>query len=138
MDYKFWGSSNSLLLITQIACPMPTGIDFFLNQHFNYITNMTKLENVAQQTLPCMEIIKFTISIYPSLVIVTITVFGLISAQIKQQGREFLKQIKYFHLMTNMVISYCYQLAQEPLPRGSCKIYNIGRPSLAHHYMHYK
>ena len=45
---------------------------------------MTKLENVAQQTLPCMEIIKFTISIYPSVVIVTITVFGLISAQSKQ------------------------------------------------------
>ena len=65
---------------------------------------MNTLHNLAQQPLSCMGIIKLTISIHPSLVIITIIFFGLIYAQSKQKERGFFNQIKYFHYMTNMVM----------------------------------
>ena len=74
-----------------------------------------------QQKNPCPRVMKFTISVDPSLVIITIYFVCLIYAW-KDVKKKILKGIMHFHT-----------LAQEPLPRGRDN-YSFGRPFLGYYY----
>ena len=100
-------------------------VNFNVNGHFLYtcITKLTTPEH--NNTYPW--VMKFTILVYPSLVMITGTIYLVYLIYAHTQRRGFLKKFRHF-------LQFGHALTQEPRPHAGHKIYNSSQPFDVHHY----